>query len=196
MRQVPQAIYTVDYYVHNCDGYTEDGSLCPRLKMLLSNVDGWDRGHRVLDIGSGRGEVSKYFSSLGHEVLAVDYSFASMMLFHDVNGDRVPFIRHDVSRGFPWLASYHFDTIVLADVFEHLYEEQQRVLGCEVMRLCSEGGRVLIDTPVMTGDASSEYHVGIRPTVADVVSFFPGARLLKSEWYYEPAHCNIILTKE
>lgn len=194
MIHVPQSRYTREYYLHNCDGYTEDGSLCRRLQTLLSHRGEGGEGLEVADIGCGRGEAAKYLTENGYHVFSVDYSYAAVPLFEKNCGDGLPFLRHDVSLGMPWLKDGFFDLVILADIIEHLYPEQLRVLAADVLRILKKGGSCLIDTPIMEG-GESELHVDIKNSAQAVMSFFPGFKLIATHWYKKPEHCNLILVK-
>lgn len=72
---------------------------------------------RVLDVGSGSGELAAEMQARGHTVTAMD-----------IYEPRVPlreFIRADFARELPLPAERQFDVIVLADVLEHLPEPAQ-----------------------------------------------------------------------
>lgn len=194
MRTVPQEKYDTAYYKHNCDGFTEDGSLCRRLSTLLGQYPWTGSPRRVLDVGCGRGEVAKYLTAMGHKVVSMDYSVASMEMFHKLNGATVPFIRHDAGEGLWFIAPHCFDVVILADIVEHLYKEQLCALGIAVSYSCRPQGTILIDTPIMNG-GESELHVDIKASAAEVHAFFPDTTLVGTHWHKKPEHCNIILRK-
>ncbi len=85
---------------------------------------------RVLDVGSGYGEMSSEMEQRGHTVTAID-------LFEP----RVPlreFIRADFSRDIPLAPERRFDVIVLADVLEHL-PDPQSTLRALIAHLAADG---------------------------------------------------------
>lgn len=193
MRSVPQSKYTSDYYEHCCEGFTEDGLPGRRIRTLLSHA-GRGVGLHVLDIGCGRGEVAKWIGGM-NQVVSLDYSFAASEFFYKNNGDTQPIIIHDASKGFPWIRSEYFDLVVLADVVEHVYPEQLKIIGIEVVRVSAPGALILIDTPIMKG-GESELHVDIKESAQEVHSYFPYTRLVNTHWHKKPEHCNIILQKD
>jgi SAM-dependent methyltransferase len=193
MRSVPQEKYTVEYYKTSCDGYNSDGSLCERLAALVKYIP--DGSLAIADIGCGRGELAKHLSGLGHDVFSVDYSYGAFWMFECNCGDKLPFLRHDVSRGIPWIKDDFFDVVILADIIEHLYTEQLAILAKDVIRILRSGGTLLIDTPIMDGN-ESELHVDIKNSVEEVAWYFPGMKIKNLHWHKEPEHCNIIMVKE
>ena len=194
MRNVPQSEYNDEYYgADGCEGFTEDGMPGRRLTTLLSHYP-IQKHSKVLDIACGRGEVAHFYGSQGIQVVSVDYSLAAMKRFHEVNEDREVFIRHDISRGMPWLSAEYFDLVVMADIVEHVYPEQLHVIGLDAVRVCLPGGYILIDTPIMKG-GESKLHVDIKESAREVHAFFTGTELVNTHWHKKPEHCNIILRK-
>lgn len=195
MRNVPQSEYTEDYFEHCCEGFTPDGTPGRRIMTLLSHYQELG-GKNVLDLACGRGEVAKYMRNFPNTfTLSIDYSLAAMKRFHEVNEDKEVFIRHDLSRGMPWLKGEFFDLVVMADIVEHVYPEQLQVIGRDAVRLVkSFGGIILIDTPIMKG-GESKLHVDIKESAQEVHAYFPGTELVGTHWHKKPEHCNIILRK-
>jgi len=192
MRGVPQSKYDDNYYHHNCEGFTEDGSPGRRIKTLIGHA-GELKGKKIFDIGCGRGEVAKHLGG-DNLVLSADYSFAAAKRFFEVNGPELPFIRHDISMGIPWVASEYFDLIIMADIIEHVYPEQLKVIGWDAVRVAKPGALILIDTPIMDG-GESELHVDIKNSAQEVHKYFPLTQLVNTHWHKKPEHCNIILRK-
>lgn len=92
---------------------------------------------RVLDVGSGYGELAAAMQERGHVVTAMD-----------MYEPRVPvaeFIRADFSQHIPLAADRVFDVIVLADVLEHLPEPQLTMQ--QLLRHLAPGGFVLVSLP-------------------------------------------------
>jgi len=198
MNGVPQEKYDENYYTHNCEGFTESGMPGTRLQALLSHffrLNGEEIARKkVFDMGCGRGEVARFLSVKGCQVLSADYSLAACKRFHEVNMAELPFIRHDLSKGMPWIQNDYFDLVVLADVVEHVYKDQLEVIGQDAVRVAKHGGLILIDTPIMNG-GESELHVDIKASAQEVHNFFKGTELLGTHWHKKPEHCNIILRK-
>jgi SAM-dependent methyltransferase len=92
---------------------------------------------RVLDVGSGYGELAGEMQARGHTVTAMD-----------LYEPRVPlreFIRADFSREIPLPAGRDFDVIVLADVLEHL-PEPATILRA-LLRHLARDGALLVSLP-------------------------------------------------
>lgn len=92
---------------------------------------------RVLDVGSGYGELAAEMQARGHVVTAMD-------MFEP----RVPlreFIRADFSREIPLPPERDFDVIVLADVLEHLPDPASTLRA--VMRHLARDGALLVSLP-------------------------------------------------
>lgn len=92
---------------------------------------------RVLDVGSGYGELSIEMQARGHTVTAMDM-FEPRVPLRD-------FIRADFSREIPIAPERRFDVIVLADVLEHL-PEPAKVLNRLLAHLEPDGA-LLISLP-------------------------------------------------
>lgn len=193
---VPQEKYDTDYFVHNCDGFTVDGSLCRRLKTLLCHIQLFSQKKAdllLLDVGCGRGEVAKYCRENNISCVSTDYSHAAFELFRK-NNPNEPFILHDLSKGFQWVAENYFDVVVMADIVEHLFPEHITQTCSDMVRATKKGGIILIDTPIMDG-GESELHVNIYSSAKEVHALFPGTDMVGTNWYKKPEHCNIILRK-
>lgn len=190
MISVPQEKYDEKYFTENCDGFDCNGELPGRLKSLIKYIDG---GYKtILDIGCGRGEIAKNIKD--KFVVSLDYSIAAMNIFHSYNTPEKIFIKGNISTGLNLIRSEYFDCIIIADVIEHIYDNELAILTEEASRILRHGGRILIDTPINT--SGSELHINIKKTVSEVISIFKDMVLVISEWYKEPEHCHIILKKD
>jgi SAM-dependent methyltransferase len=69
---------------------------------------------RILDVGCGQGELGHVLKERGHYVLGVDWSRPLFELD--------AFVQADVAQGLPSSIEGKFDTVLLADVLEHLAE--------------------------------------------------------------------------
>ncbi len=67
---------------------------------------------RILDVGSGQGELGHVLKTRGHTVVGVDMSPPKFELDE--------FIQADLSRGLPIAPARTFDIAILADVLEHM----------------------------------------------------------------------------
>jgi ubiquinone/menaquinone biosynthesis C-methylase UbiE len=101
-------------------------------------------GHRLLDAGCGAGEAARALAGAGAEVVALDFSVATVAAAaerHD--GSAVTYVTGDVAAlEFP---DAHFDSVRCERVLQHLDDPDLAV--AELVRVTRPGGRVcLIDT--------------------------------------------------
>jgi SAM-dependent methyltransferase len=183
-------LYNEDYYINNCQGYTEDGNPCPRLLKLFSYAK---NPSTIIDIGCGRGEANRFFSGSSCHVFSVDFSPA-VCNFLKKGGKDYSLLMHDLSSGLPWLKDEYFEVAILADVLEHLYDFQLGVLCPDILRIIKKGGQILIDTPIVK-NGNSTLHVNVKKETKEIIDFFPGTKMEDISWFMEPYHCNIILRK-
>lgn len=93
---------------------------------------------RVLDIGCGRGELGHALIQRGHQVVGLDQHPPEMKLdaFYETN----------LFEGLPEeVVGERFDTILLADVLEHL-PDPERLLR-QATSLLSDNGKILVSLP-------------------------------------------------
>lgn len=153
VQPLPPELYTREYYLHLCRGFEEfsTGTVSPIL--LRAFDDGAvSEGMKILDVGSGRGELAAMCAEAGCDVWAIDYSSEALAISRDyfeknVSSDtrkRILLYRMNAkSLAFP---SDFFDRVFMIDIVEHLYpEELDRVLS-EVKRVARPGGRIVVHT--------------------------------------------------
>ena len=77
---------------------------------------------RVLDIGCGTGQTSRFLHSIGHTVTAIDLSPKRIELAgkHQPDTGHIDYIAADVTK---WESKKKFDYVVMADVLEHIRPE-------------------------------------------------------------------------
>lgn len=95
---------------------------------------------RVLDVGSGIGELSRKFASLGHQAAACDCLPESEW----THGGAVGYTRCDLAAGLPY-PDESFDYIVCLEVIEHV--ENPMALCRDIGRVLRKGGRLYMSTP-------------------------------------------------
>lgn len=102
-------------------------------------------GMKVLDIGTGTGNLALRFADLGCELWCTDFS-ESMLAKARAKLPNAHFITHDFRADFPpELAAKRFDVIVSAYVFHHV-ELPRKVEICEslVTQNLTPGGKLVI----------------------------------------------------
>jgi SAM-dependent methyltransferase len=92
---------------------------------------------RILDIGCGPGELGHVLKERGHYVFGVDWGTPSFELD--------AFVQADITQGLPSSVVGTFDTVLLADVLEHM-TEPQKLLKDAKARL-KPGGSLLVSLP-------------------------------------------------
>jgi SAM-dependent methyltransferase len=141
----------------------------------LSNMKG-----RLLDIGSGRGEVARTAKSRGWQVVAIEPSAA---FARTLKGDGIQVVEKAVEEcEFPDGA---FDVVICAAVLEHIYNPGRTTQ--KISRLLRRGGILFVDVPnecglyFLIGNLYARLHgknatVNLSPTFAPyhVFGFSPG----------------------
>ncbi len=89
---------------------------------------------KVVNLGSGKGEMAKYFEQKLLNVINVDM----------VEGD----MKFDLSKRFP-LKSNTYDTILAGEIIEHLGNPKHFL--SESYRILKKNGRIILTTPNMIG---------------------------------------------
>jgi|GEM_PF-315181 len=149
---VPSATYSRQYFLTECDGHAEflTGTVPLRLKTAL-RLAGQLRGKKVLDVGSGRGEVIFYCAQSGADAYGIDYSSDALGLAqaawpNDTGGGRgLAHFQLANAQHLPFKEKT-FDVAFMLDIVEHLYPEQLLYALREVHRTLKEDGVLIIHT--------------------------------------------------
>lgn len=174
-------LYDRGYYLGDCEGHedfrrTAGRRLGRRLKKCLALLQP-QPGERIVDIGSGRGELSLHVAALGAESLAIDSSAAALHLAREAatawnlgaTGGRLALVR---ARGesLPVVDGWA-DAGLLVDVVEHIEAEPLQRLLAEMFRLLRPGGRLVVHT------SPNRHLVQFTVPVLSSIAFLWGARL-------------------
>ncbi|MGI8944631.1 MAG: SAM-dependent methyltransferase [Thermoleophilaceae bacterium] len=151
---VPQAEYDRDYFLDCCAGapqWRESGGRRPSgLYEGALRMAGLRAGERVVDIGTGRGELVAVAVEQGAaRAVGVDYSHAAVALARETLSahgldERAAVVLAD-ARAIP-LPDAEADLVTLLDVVEHLTPQELATALSEAFRLLRPGGRVFVHT--------------------------------------------------
>jgi predicted O-methyltransferase YrrM len=135
--------YTKDYYLTDCGGFSEwrqskGQSIDPRLQAVAETVFALSSPRKVVDLGAGRGELTRLFAQRDANVTAIDYSKDACTLIYETLGDgtssrkTVKVVCDSVLN----IAAYdeHYDVAVASDIIEHLSPDENEQLYAIVSR--------------------------------------------------------------
>jgi 2-polyprenyl-3-methyl-5-hydroxy-6-metoxy-1,4-benzoquinol methylase len=153
--RVEPDVYTSDYYLTNCHGY-EDFAVSggrrvgPRFVKALS-LAGDLRGKRVLDVGSGRGELVIQSAMRGADAWGIDYAQSAVEIAGQALAalalavrDRTHVQQMDVKA--LSFDDNHFDVVFMMDVVEHLYPAELTLAFDELHRTMRPGALLVMHT--------------------------------------------------
>jgi ubiquinone/menaquinone biosynthesis C-methylase UbiE len=147
-------VYDADYYLHRCAGSTlwRDSGGSDRDPMYDGYIQlaGLTPGQRVLDIGTGRGELLVAALGAGAaSVTGVDYSESAVILARKTLQRCDLDTRAEVlvadARALP-VPDQGFDLVTMFDVVEHLTATELSAAFAEARRALRPGGRIFIHT--------------------------------------------------
>jgi SAM-dependent methyltransferase len=151
---IPSNRYDADYFLTACEGHeefveTEGRELSRRLSQAFAVAE-IQPGMRILDIGSGRGEIVRHCARLGADAFGMDYAAVAnslarrlMMDEKEANG-AMEIIQGDAK----WLPfdNHRFDRVLMFDIVEHLHPWELHQALLEVRRTLRKDGRLVIHT--------------------------------------------------
>ncbi len=151
---VPSERYDADYFLTACEGYeeyieTEGRELSRRLSQAFA-VTEIRPGMRILDIGSGRGEIVRHCARLGADAFGMDYAAAANSLARQLikgekaGGGAMEIVQGDAKR-LPF-DDHRFDRVLMFDIVEHLHPWELHQALLEVRRTLKDDGRLIIHT--------------------------------------------------
>lgn len=138
----------------------------PQYKKLIKYLS-ISRGHIVLDIGCGRGEVASLAGMAGAVSIGLDYSTAALKLaqqisskINKIENTSINFLCSDATK-IPF-TDESIDRIVLADIVEHLHDWQLTHLYNECRRVLRSGGKMVVHTWPNSWHTNITYPIVVR----------------------------------
>jgi len=184
MKRVAPELYTKEYYLTACGGHSEflNGKIPERLMPIYDFCmkQKSDECGNILDIGFGRGELAHALSVGGYNVVAVDYSQDSYDIATSrfLMSDSLKFICGDIC---DIQLDGKFDIFILADVVEHMYDEQlEKMFDSICNEWMSKRAYLCVNTPF--GQTIDQ----VVPNI-DVPGYSPSTR----ERYFIDMHVNV-----
>jgi SAM-dependent methyltransferase len=149
--------YSTDYYLKDCGGYihwqqNKGAELSdPRLRAMADISLSFGCPGSVVDLGAGRGELTRFFEQQGAQVTAVDYSRSAVALIEQsLDGSRevrqhVKIVCDSVLN--PSIYDDMYDLALASDLIEHLSpDEVEKLYSLLSERLVPTGGVLVIHT--------------------------------------------------
>jgi SAM-dependent methyltransferase len=153
-QSLPSTLYDESYFLTACEGYhefaTSEGRHLSRRLTQAFAVAGIAPGMRVLDVGSGRGEIVAHCARLGAHAYGIDYAAAANELAMQLLDQNHPTgaltgIAQADAKLVPFPAG-SFDRVLMFDIVEHLYPWELQYAYREVRRVLRDDGLVIIHT--------------------------------------------------
>ena len=156
MKRVNPRNYDKEYYLTDCYGFKEylnsEGMV---LNSTLQNVVkhiGNVKNKSILDIGCGRGELVLWFANNGACCVdGIDYSKDAIELANNIKMKQKRYIQQKIKF---WVMDAkcvvdiknNYDLIVMTEVLEHLYTEEQIIILNNIKKLLKKDGVIYIHT--------------------------------------------------
>lgn len=154
-----QATYDeVHAYVLQQCGYLYKGRLSLLDTGILRLIG---RNQRVLDVGSGDGDLARACAIHHNSVVALDISKVATRLANARKGNAQVEFQVGDARRLPF-RDRSFDVVISKDILEHLPPEHSEMHLREVWRVLEKNGRYFLFTPPKSlGDFSSGAHLAL-----------------------------------
>lgn len=99
-------------------------------------------GEKILDVGSGTGNLSIKLEREGAEVFGLDYSEEGIKI-HKLKSSKAKILKHDITQKFPF-EDETFDKICSNNVLYTISREKQILIFKEFHRLLKPGGIIVV----------------------------------------------------
>lgn len=143
---VPSTVYDQKYFeVHHNNPKTRD-LYNERQTRIERGIDFLEikKDQKILDLGSGNGEVSEKIVDKGARVWGIDYSLEAVNLSKGLKLSNAKFEVGRIS-SLPYKNDF-FDSIICLDVFEHVYPSELKKALKEIKRVLKPGGKLVVAT--------------------------------------------------
>lgn len=151
---VDPSCYDLAYFLNSCEGYTEfavsEGAHLSRRLQQAFELAEVSPGMRVLDVGSGRGEILRRCADLGAFACGIDFAPVAVRITRDVvspgggTSGSIAVCQADAKMvPFP---DCTFDRVLMFDLVEHLHPWELDQALLEVRRVLRSDGRLIIHT--------------------------------------------------
>lgn len=148
---------------------------------------------KVLEIGSGIGNISQFFLNDGFDISLSDLSSDYFkVLENKFNGFKnlkdlfcLDFAENDLEKKYPHLIG-QFDTVFALNVLEHVPDHEQSIRNC--YKLLKPGGNLVILVPAFQTlfnkfDVALEHQRRYTPKTLKKVMTIPGFKLIHSQYF-------------
>jgi Methyltransferase domain len=164
--------YTEDYYLKRMAGHTlidVDFNFRRYTNLFRSYTLGLSDDNLICDIGGGRGELAKYYVSLGKKVIYADYSSAAIEIAKKFVGDRdnIQYFNIDANDLPNYVTEDSIDIIFMNDFVEHISQEELLRIIATAHKMLKDSGVLIVHTPekyygsVLTKDAVYPQHINL-----------------------------------
>lgn len=125
--------------------YDTLNELIPYQELMEDIVEALDvkKGDRILDAGSGTGNLSMKLEKLGAHVVAIDFSEEGQKIHKNKNPKQTEFVLADLTKKLPFPDNY-FDKIASNNVLYAIPKEKREGLLKELHRVLNFGGVVVV----------------------------------------------------
>ncbi|MGI5830377.1 MAG: class I SAM-dependent methyltransferase [Bradymonadia bacterium] len=139
MAKILSPAYLFDPIAADYENMREEIAWSPFPHVAAAFCDWSMQNKRVLDLGCGTGEVTRFLQSQGAKAVGVDIS-AEMCFVAAERSENIQFLPHDISQPMPF-ADASFDAVIALGCMEYL-KEPADVLA-DIARMLSPRGRLL-----------------------------------------------------